>query len=219
MAVAKLKLKTERLFTVAEYLNMERDALERNEYVDGKLFQMAGESDDHGDITVNLVGVLRAGLKNTECRARTMNAKIKTGGFAENIATSTRGMFSYPDVVVVCGKVEYHDRKKDVILNPKVIIEVLSKSTERFDRNDKFVRYRMFNETLSDYILVSQDKPMIEHFIRQHDQGWKVLTYIGLDMTCPIDSISCDLPLAEVYDRVRFSRKALKFLKEIARIK
>ncbi len=219
MAVAKLKLKSEHLFTVTEYLNMERDAFERSEYLDGKIFQMAGESDDHGDIAVNLVGILRSELKGTQCRARTMNAKVKTGGFAEDEATSTRGMFSYPDIVVICGRVQYHDRKKDVILNPKVIIEVLSKSTEKFDRHEKFVRYRMFNETLSDYVLVSQDKPLIEHFIRLDDQSWKVFTYIGVDAICTIDSIKCILPLIEVYDRVKFSKKALNFLKEIAKLK
>ncbi|NJM54486.1 MAG: Uma2 family endonuclease [Blastocatellia bacterium] len=87
---------------------------------------------------------------------------------------SKKGVFSYPDLVVVCGKVEYHDKNKDIILNPKAIIEVLSDSIEVFDRNNKFTRYKLFNPTLTDYILVSQDKPQVEHFIRQDDGSWKV---------------------------------------------
>src|SRR6201999_889033 len=107
------------------------------------------------------------------------------------------GMFSYPDLVVICSEVEYHDKKKDVILNPKVIIEVLSESTEKFDRNDKFTRYQMFNSTLTDYILVSQDKPQVEHFIRQDDGSWKQFKFIGLDRNFIIDSIECTLHLSE----------------------
>jgi Uma2 family endonuclease len=218
MGLAKLKEKKEQLYTVAEYLKMERESEERHEYLDGEIFLMAGESDEHGDISVNLIGELRMQLKGKDCRVRAKDAKIKSGGFAQKEGQSTKGMFSYPDLVVVCGEVKYHDKKKDVILNPKVIIEVLSESTEIFDRNDKFTRYRMFNETLTDYVLVSQDKPQIEHFIRQDDHSWKVFTYIGLDKICRVESIECELKLAEVYDRIKFSKKTLKFLKEIESI-
>jgi Uma2 family endonuclease len=158
-------------------------------------------------------------LKNKACRVRTKDAKNKSGGFARKIGESTKGMFSYPDVVVICGEVRHHDKKKDVILNPKVIIEVLSESTADFDRGEKFTRYRMFNETLTDYVLVSQDKPVIEHFIRQDDNSWKVFTYIGLESSCPVESIECELKLSEVYDRIKFSKQTLKFLKEIENIK
>lgn len=218
MALAKLKEKYERLYTVDEYLKMEREAEERHEYIDGEIFQMAGESDEHGDISVNLVAELRMQLKGKDCRVRAKDAKIKSGGFSRKEGQSAKGMFSYPDLVVICGEVKYHDKKKDVILNPKVIIEVLSESTEVFDRNDKFTRYRMFNETLTDYILVSQDKPQVEHFIRQNDNSWKIFTYIGLEKICPVESIESDLKLAEIYDRIKFSRKTLKFLKEIESI-
>jgi len=219
MARAELKIKEERLYTVDEYLEMERQSLERHEFIDGEIFLMAGESDEHGDISVNLIRELSLQLKDKNCRVRTKDAKIKSGGFTQKIGQSTKGMFSYTDLTVICGEVEHHDKKKEIILNPKVIIEVLSESTEIFDRNDKFTRYKMFNETLTDYVLVSQDKPMIEHFIRQNDNSWKVFTYIGLDKVCGIESIECELKLAEIYDRVNFSKKTLKFLKEIANIK
>lgn len=219
MTTPKLKTKKDNLYTVNEYLEMERESLERHEYIDGEIFLMTGESDEHGDISVNLVGELRNQLKDTDCRVRTKDAKIKTGGFKRSPGESTKGMFSYPDVIVICGKVKYHNKKKDVILNPKVIIEVLSESTGDFDRGAKFTRYRMFNDTLTDYILVAQDVPQIEHFIRQDDGSWKVFSYIGLDKVCNIESIECELKLAEVYDRIEFSEEAHNFLKELEEIK
>jgi Uma2 family endonuclease len=219
MPIAKLKIKEKKLYTIAEYLEMERESLERHEFIDGEIFLMAGESDNHGIISANLAGEFHLQLKGKDCQLRIKDAKIKSGSFAQKPGGSTKGMFSYPDLVVICDEVKHYDKKKDVILNPKVIIEVLSESTEIFDRNDKFTRYKMFNETLTDYILVSQDKPQIEHFIRQDDNSWKVFTYIGLDKICPIESIDCELKLSEIYDRIKFSKKTLDFLEEINNIK
>ncbi|MCY7376588.1 MAG: Uma2 family endonuclease [Pyrinomonadaceae bacterium] len=218
MAIAKLKAKARIDYTVDEYLAMERAAVERHEYIDGEVYRMAGESDEHGDISVNLILIFGNQLRGRDCRVRTKDAKVKSGGFAQAVGKSTKGMFSYPDLVVVCGEVKYHDKKKDVILNPKAIIEVLSGSTEVFDRNDKFIRYNMFNETLTDYVLVSQEKPQVEHFIRQDDNSWKQYTFIGLDKVCRIESIECRFDLKEVYDRIKFSKKTLDFLKEIENI-
>ena len=221
MAVAKLKVKERKLtlLTVAQYLARERPAFERSEYIDGEVYLMPGETDAHGEISVNLVAVLHSQLRETECRVRSKETKIKSGGFSARAGHSTKGMFSYPDVFVVCGKRIFHDKHKDIVLNPKVVIEVLSKSTEGFNRNEKFTRYRMFNDTLTDYILVSQVKPMIEHFVRQEDNTWKLYTYIGLESVCPIDSIKCKLPLSEVYEYVEFSEQSLKFLEQVAKLK
>lgn len=218
MALAKLKSKTRTDYTVDEYLEMERAAVERHEFIDGEIYQMAGESDAHGIISANLSGEIYSQLKSKDCQLRIKDAKIKSGGFAQMLGKSTKGMFSYPDLVVVCGEVIYHDKKKDVILNPKVIIEVLSGSTEVFDRNDKFIRYSMFNDTLTDYVLVSQEVPQIEHFIRQDDNSWKQYVFIGLDKVCRVESIECNLDLKEIYDRIKFSKKTLDFLKEIENI-
>lgn len=219
MAIAKLKSKARTDYTVDEYLKMERAAAERHEYIDGEIFQMAGESDEHGDISVNLILAFGNQLRGKDFRVRAKDAKVKSGGFAQQVTgKSSKEMFSYPDLVVVCGEVIYHDKKKDVILNPKVIIEVLSDSTEVFDRSDKFIRYSMFNETLTDYVLVSQEVPQIEHFIRQDDNSWKQYRFIGLDKICRVESIECSLDLKEVYDRIVFSKKTLDFLKEIENI-
>lgn len=219
MPLPNLKAQEEKLYTVDEYLERERAAVERSEYFDGTVYLMAGESDEHGIISANLSGEIYLQLKGKDCQMRLKDAKIKSGGFEPRVGHSTKGMFSYPDLVVICDAVKYHDKKKDVILNPKLIIEVLSDSTREYDHNDKFVRYRMFNETLTDYVLVAQDKPQVEHFIRQDDNSWKVYTYIGLDKICRIESIECELKLSEIYDRIKFSKKTLKFLKEIENIK
>jgi len=219
MGLAKLKLEEEKLLTVDKYLEFERASPERHEYISGEIILMAGESDAHGIISVNLTSEIHRQLKGKDCQARVKDAKIKSGGFGQKTGQSMKGMFSYPDLVVICGEVKYYDKKKDIILNPQVIIEVLSDSTEVFDRDAKFTRYRMFNETLTDYILISQDKPQIEHFIRQEDNGWKIFTYIGLDKICRIESIECEMKLSEIYDRIKFSKKTLNFLEEINNIK
>jgi Uma2 family endonuclease len=171
MALPKLKAKSEKLYTVDQYLEMERKAVERHEYIDGEILEMAGESDEHGDISVNLIIELGNQLKVKDSRVRTKDAKVKSGRFSTLPEKSMKGMFSYPDLVVICGEVNHYDKRKDIILNPKVIIEVLSESTGDFDRGDKFIRLRMFNENLTDYILVSQGKPQIEHFVRQDDNS------------------------------------------------
>jgi Uma2 family endonuclease len=214
MAIPKLKRDKNYLYTVEEYLNFERANEERHAYFDGEIHLMAGESDKHGEISVNLTGELRNQLKGKKCRVRSKDAKVQTGGFKLN-TKSKKGVFSYPDLLVVCGEVEYHDKHRDIILNPKVIIEVLSDSTELFDRSVKFTRYKMFNPTLNDYILVSQDKPMVEHFIRQDDKSWKVFTYLGLDEVFKIDSIECELKMGEIYDRVSFNQDVLEMIDEI----
>jgi Uma2 family endonuclease len=189
--------------TVDEYLTLERAAEERHEFLDGRIFAMAGESGEHGDISVNLVATLASQLKGTPCRARTKDTKVRSGPVPQP-RQSTSGMFSYPDVVVICGEPEYHDAYTDVILNPTIIAEVLSPATEAFDRGEKFKRYQMWNPTLRDYLLVSQDQPQIEHYSRQGDESWSYRRYAGLESNVAIASIHCTLNLADVYDRVAF---------------
>ncbi len=188
-------------YALEEYLELERSAELRSEFVDGEIFAMAGESGRHGDISASLLSSIVAGLRGSDCRARTKDTKVKSGALSKKFG---KGMISYPDIVVICGEPEYHDKHKDVILNPKVVIEVLSESTEDFDRGTKFMRYRSFNDTLTDYILVSQDKPLIEHFIRQTNGDWLLKEYKGLKTEFQIESISCLLTLPEIYDRVEF---------------
>jgi Uma2 family endonuclease len=192
------------LYTVDEYLAMERAAFERHIYLDGEIIAMAGESDNHGIISVNIIITMGVQLKGSPCRLRTKDTKVRSGPIPES-SHSKKGMFSYPDIVVVCGEREFHDAHKDVILNPKCIVEVLSESTEEFDRGDKFTRYQICNSSLTDYVLVSQDKPQIEHFEKQANGEWTNQVHVGLDASVHIASIGCTLKLADVYDRVVFS--------------
>lgn len=191
------------MYTVEEYLTLERAAEERHEFLDGVIYAMAGESEEHGDISVNICGELRTQLKGKDCRARLKDTKVRSGPIP-SLRNATKGLYSYPDVVVICGERQFHDSHRDVVLNPSVIIEILSPATEAFDRGEKFDRYQFWNPTLSDYLLVSQDQPKIEHFIRQSDGSWKYVVYRGLNSQVDIKSIQCVLPLAEVYDRIVF---------------
>ncbi|MBL8206161.1 MAG: Uma2 family endonuclease [Blastocatellia bacterium] len=190
-------------YTVEEYLALERAAEERSEYLDGVIYAMAGESEEHGDISVNIAGELRTQLKGQDCRARLKDTKVRSGPIP-NLRNATKGLYSYPDVVVICGERQFHDSHRDVILNLTVIIEILSPATEAFDRGEKFDRYQFWNPTLSDYLLVSQDQPKIEHFIRQSNGSWNYAVYRGLASQVEIKSIQCTLKLSEVYDRIVF---------------
>jgi Uma2 family endonuclease len=188
-------------YTAEQYLAWEREADERSFYLDGEIYAMAGESGAHADISMNLAVLLGAQLKGTDCRARTKDTKVRSGALAEHFG---RGLISYPDIVVICGEPEYHDDHKDVVLNPRAVFEVLSDSTEDFDRGAKFLRYRNFNQTLSDYILISQTEPHVEHYIRLESAEWLLREYDGLKATFQIDSINCTISLTDLYDRVNF---------------
>jgi Uma2 family endonuclease len=194
--------KSEILFTIEQYLAIERQSEERYEFLDGLIYEMAGESDAHGDICANLALVVGLQLRGTPCRMRIKDTKVRSGPTPR--PGSTRGLFSYPDLLIICGELQHFDEHRDVILNPAVIIEVLSNSTENFDRGEKFQRYQLWNPTLSDYVLVSQTRPVIEHFTRQADGSWSYRIFTGLESKLEIVAIHCELPLAEVYDRITF---------------
>lgn len=205
--------KVEYLFSPNEYLEFERAAEIRHEYLDGDIYEMAGESDNHADICMNLDILIGLQLKNTNCRARAKDTKIRSGVAKKN-TYPPKGMFSYPDLVVICGKPEHHDKFRDVVTNPQLIIEVLSDSTEKFDREIKFQRYQKYNETLTDYLLVSPDQPRIEHYIRSDDGGWRYYAYEDLETVFYIDSINCEVKLTDVYDRIEFEEIIIDFSEE-----
>lgn len=191
------------ILTEDEYLAFERAAAERHIYVDGEIFAMAGDSWAHGDIVVNTVRSLANQLEEGPCSVRTSNTRVRSGPLPKS-PKRPAGLYSYPDIVVVCSEPKFLDEHKDVLLNPKVIVEALSESTEAFDRGDKFARYQRYNPTLTDYILISQDEAKIEHFHREPDQTWTYQCHLGLKATVKIPSIKCKLKAAEVYRRVKF---------------
>jgi Uma2 family endonuclease len=180
--------------TPGEYLTFERQSDVKHEYFRGEVFAMSGASQKHVTIFMNMSHLLVGQLKGRSCRTFGADMRVKV---------SPTGLFTYPDLVVVCGRPRFEDKELDTLLNPSVIIEILSKSTEAYDRGEKFAQYRTL-DTLTDYLLVSQDKPRIERYVRQADGGWLLTESSGLDAVMPIASIQCQLPLAEVYDRVEF---------------
>lgn len=158
-------------YTVDEYLELERNSEDRHEYLDGQISLMAGESPEHGDICTNLVLQLAAQVRGTPCRVRSKDTKVRSGTSSMS-RKPAKGLFAYPDIVVICGEPQYYDERRDVVINPSVIIEVLSESTEAFDRGGKFLRYQNWNPSLTDYILVSQFEVIVEHYVRQPDGSW-----------------------------------------------
>jgi Uma2 family endonuclease len=192
------------VYTEEEYLVMERESLERHEYIDGYIYLMAGETDPHSIITINLAVEIGTQLKGRDCAALSPNMKVRSGPDPK-FSRTLKGFFSYADLMVACGKRLYHDDHKDVLLNPTVIIEVLLESTEAYDRGEKFRRYRQWIPTFTDYLLVSQTESLVEHF-RLDKSGFWVLAATVTDLadSVKIASIGCELKMAEIYDRVEF---------------
>lgn len=184
------------IFTVDDYLDFERFAESRHEFLDGTVYAMAGESPDHSTICFNLYGITAAQLRGKSCRGFSPNMKVATGN---------KGLFSYPDLAIVCGAPVFHDDKQDVLTNPQVIFEVLSPSTAGYDRGEKFLRYTNTIETLTDYVLISQNEPRIEHFQLQSDGHWQKHEIAGMDSVLRLDSIECSIPLSELYYLINFS--------------
>src|SRR2546428_2153628 len=197
-------------FTVEEYLAFERASDERHEYLDGVIYAMAGsastqamagESEDHGTICMNLSISLGLQLRGTSCRAFSKDTKVRCGPYR---SYTREGLYAYPDLVVVCAPSQHHDQARDVLLNPTVIVEVLAPSTEAFDRGEKFRRYCAWLPTLTDYVLVAQDRPLMDHYHRQEDGTWALRALEGLQAHVHLETIGCTVPLAEVYERLVF---------------
>lgn len=178
--------------TPEEYLDIERNAECKSEYYNGEIFALAGASYVHNRITRNISKALGLQLKGTKCEEFQSDLKIK-----EKIS----GLFTYPDIVVICGEPEFYDEEKDVVVNPTVIMEVLSKSTETYDRGFKFELYRRIN-TLKDYFMVSQDKISIEYYSRNDDDSWILKEFKDLNQNIEMKSIGCILELKDVYYKV-----------------
>ena len=177
--------------TPEEYLAFERKATTKHEYLNGQIVAMSGASFAHNFITVNIATHLNIQLMDGECRVATSDMRVKV--------TEIDSYF-YPDVVVVCGEPVPEDNVFDTLLNPTVIVKVLSPSTETYDRGEKFEHYQQI-ASLKDYILISQDKVHIEHYCRQ-ETGWLQTEFAELEDVLSLRSIDCELRLQDVYRRV-----------------
>lgn len=191
------------LFTHQEYLRFERQSELKHEYLDGLVYAMAGASPAHNVICASIGEIITRQLRGTDCRPFTADMKTRCIPLPAG-SKSRQGLFAYPDFIVVCDAPLYHDKKQDVLLNPKLITEVLSKSTAKYDRGEKFQRYQQLH-SLTDYLLIAQDRPCIEHFSKQPDGQWTGAVETDLEGSIFIASINCRVPLAEVYEWVRFA--------------
>lgn len=186
-------VQTHPVFSETDYLEFERFAGEKHEFLDGSVYAMAGESPNHSTICYNLAGMNHRQLRGKRCRG--FSPKMK-------VATNDTGLFSYPDLIIVCGQPIKYDDKSDVLTNPTVIFEVLSPSTANYDRGEKFLRYTNYIESLEDYILVSQDQPLLEHYSKKNN--WRKTEIGGLNATLILESVECEIALTELYELVEF---------------
>ncbi len=184
--------------TPDEYLAIERAADRKSEYWNGEMFALAGASERHGAIVANLVGELRAALKGRPCKVYANDLRLQV---------APTGLHTYPDVLVICGSPDFSDDVKDMIRNPKLIVEVLSPSTEDYDRGRKFAHYRTL-PSLVEYLVVAQNRPAVERYTRELESPerpgprWVLTDTSGLEGFVHLVSIDADLALREVYDKV-----------------
>lgn len=180
-------------FTFEEYLVWEERQLEKHEFFQGEVFAMAGTTFDHGRIIANLHRIIGNQIDKTGCQSNGPELKVQC----------PTGLCTYPDIVVVCGKPEFAEDKKLVLLTPKVIFEVLSPSTMSYDRGDKFLNYQSIS-SLQHYCLVSQNRSLIEVFSRQDRNDWKYTPYQQGEFELPGSRAALVLALAEIYQGIDF---------------
>ena len=182
--------------TAEDYLALERQAEVKSEYLDGEMVAMAGASREHNLIVGNLVREIGLQLKGRPCEVYPSDMRLQI---------PATGLYTYPDVTVVCGEPRFEDDESDVLVNPTLIVEVLPSSTESYDRGKKFEHYRTL-DSLAGYVLVAQDEPRIEQFVRQPDDRWLFAASAGLEAVVSLPSIQCEIALAEVFDKVKFAQ-------------
>ncbi|WP_089727274.1 Uma2 family endonuclease [Candidatus Thiosymbion oneisti] len=186
--------------SLEDWLEGERADLEgRSEYLDGEVFAMTGASMKHNAIVMNIGSELRTQLKGRPCQVYANDMKVI-------IRSANAG--KYPDLIAYCGEPELLDDRQDVLLNPSLIVEVLSDSTAAYDRGDKFALYRRI-PSLREYLLVSQARVRVERYRRGADDHWTLTDYAGLEDQVPLESLDCVLALAEIYDKVELATVAL----------
>ncbi len=178
-----------------EYLAFERASDLKHEYYRGRVYAMTGAKEPHNLIVANCIATLHAQLRRKPCRVYPADMRVKV---------LQTGLNTYPDITVVCGSPQFTDDVRDTIVNPLLIVEVLSASTERYDRGLKFQNYRTI-ETLQDYLLIAQDHYIIEHFSRQENGLWLLHEATSMEMSIEIQSIESVLRLEDVYEKVELA--------------
>lgn len=184
-------------YTVEEYLAFERESSEKHKYIDGEIIAMAGASREHNLIGLNIASEIRFKLKGKSCEVYANDMRVRMNP----------KHYGYPDVVVVCGEPEFADGEFDVLLNPTVIIEVLSASTKLRDRTEKLEDFRKI-ESLKECLLVEQKKIFIQHYIKQTPNQWLLRIYENAFETVKMESIDCEIPVSDIYLQVKFDAES-----------
>lgn len=178
--------------TPQEYLAWERQQATRHEFFDGEIFAMTGASREHNLVCGNAFATLHAQLRGKPCELYNNDMRVKV---------SETGMYTYPDIAAACADPQFEDADVDTLINPALIIEVLSDSTEQYDRGAKFQHYRTL-PSLQDYLLIAQTECQVEHYVREASSRWLMTEYRSLDDRIKLASIDCDLLLRDLYERV-----------------
>ena len=195
-----LALKKPKLYTPAKYLEFERQSEIKHELIDGEIFEMAGATRNHNRISTNVVRLLGNQLLERECNVYSSDMRVKI--------TSTK-KYTYPDIVAVCGEELFEDSTEDTLLNPMLIIEVLSKSTEAYDRGAKFEFYQTI-ESFQEYVLISQEPFRVEQYVRKTKNEWSYFEFRQAEDIVKLNSIDCELVLQNIYHKIQ-----QKFPKEV----
>jgi Uma2 family endonuclease len=182
-----------RKLTVEEYFAIELKAERKSEFFDGEMFLMAGASREHNFIVSNLIDRLPEQLRGS-CRVFVSDMRLKV---------SRTGLYTYPDLLIVCDPPEYAPENRDTLTNPQVVIEVLSNSTERYDRTTKFRHYKQLPSVM-EYVLVSQTEALIERYTRQANETWAQADFVGLDTTFTLATVKVSVPMADIFRGVEF---------------
>jgi Uma2 family endonuclease len=188
---------SQRRFTIAEYLALEEDSLTKHEFYQGEIFAMAGGTIRHNDISGNIYHSLRNQLAGKNCRPY---------GSDQRIRVKKLNLYTYSDTVVICGPIERDEADQQATTNPRVIFEVLSNSTENYDRGRKWEFYQQL-DSLREYILVSQDEANVTRYYREERGAWHYMLIRGLDQALVLESLGCELSLKAIYDNVIFGKE------------
>lgn len=178
--------------TEEEYLRLEREGDIRHEFFGGEIFAMVGASREHNLIAGNTYAGLHGQLRKRPCELYTNDMRVTVGA---------SGLYTYPDIIVTCGEPQFSDDTFDTLINPTVIIEVLSPSTESNDRGKKFQQYQKLR-SLREYLLITQDAYHVDHYVRQGEINWPLTMYDGPEATIHLPSVDCTLALADTYEKV-----------------
>ena len=185
---------TKKYWTPEEYLAREEAALEKHEYFEGEIYEMAGNTSEHSEINANTMAALIQAFRGHGCRVFDSNLRIRV---------KSNGLFTYPDALVVCGRLDYVLNRRDTITNPTIIIEILSRSTSSYDRSKKFELYKGL-PSFTDYLLISSSEVKIEYRYKMDNGEWEAEIFTGLDEMIKFKHVATELALRDIYAEIDF---------------